>query len=77
VRKLLFEENGTDILLDLGFDIFEDPVVPTTIFITKRFLQNISFFHYSDLKDLSYSDITGCDLERIRKERILEVSISE
>ena len=57
VRRLLFEENNTDILIDLGFDIFEDPVVPTAIFLTKKSIQNTNIFSYSDLKDLSYADI--------------------
>ncbi|MDR2583965.1 MAG: N-6 DNA methylase [Fibromonadaceae bacterium] len=64
IRKILFTENMTDVIVDLGFGIFEELIVPSAIFISKR-------------SKLNQKDVSYCDLKNIERNILKERSLSQ
>lgn len=60
IRTILLENNSTLLFVDLGFGIFEKPIVPSAIFIAKKGIT------HNKKNTISYCDLKGVDKITLR-----------
>ncbi len=52
LRQILLSNNSTNVLIDLGFGIFEVPIVPSAVFLARRCRAKRNTVSYCDLKEI-------------------------
>jgi adenine-specific DNA-methyltransferase len=78
VRSILLQLNSTDFLLDLGFGIFEAPIVPSAVFQARAVLEQRTGSDkvaYADLKGISRPLLLRSSLSEIVAENLVHVSV--
>lgn len=75
LRKIIFEKLQCQKIIDLGFDIFDQPVVPSAIFIANKnnVESEIIEIYYSDLKVFTNNDLKKYGVDALWKEHYLKV----
>jgi len=57
IRKLIVADNTTEALVDLGFGVFEVPIVPSAVFVASRRPRQGQCVPYCDLKEIDRSEL--------------------
>jgi hypothetical protein len=72
--------NSTDFLLDLGFGIFEAPIVPSAVFQARAGFEQrtgLNKVAYADLKEISRPLLLRSSLSKVVEENLISVSIKD
>jgi len=77
VRKIIFKKLTNYVLVDLGFRIFDAPVVPSAIFISQNIESNKNDTDYTDLKEverkmLKISTVNALVLDNLVKIKVID-----
>jgi len=75
LRQILLSDNSTNVLLDLGFGVFEIPIVPSAVFIARRTPSRISAVSYCDLKEVERSMLLQQTISTLVEKNRLEVPV--
>lgn len=70
IRNILLVKNNTRQLLDLGFEIFDAPIVPSAIFIAMKEPPAENKVFYYDLKDVNRSELFEKSLHWLMDETV-------
>jgi hypothetical protein len=75
LRRIIFEECKCLKIIDLGFDIFDQPVVPSAIFVVSKSNaeSKSAEIYYADLKVFSNSDLKKYGVDILWKENCLKI----
>lgn len=76
-RVLIFEKSECIRLIDLGFGVFECPIVPSAIFVIKKHQIQKSDINYADLKPFNNSDLNSQGVETLWKKNHFKVKYSD
>jgi len=77
IRLIILEKLFNKILIDLGFDIFEEPVVPSAVFISQKSQKHNDLIKYSDLKGIEREILKNTDIYSLIKENLTLVSFKD
>ncbi len=78
IRTIIFKELCNIILIDLGFNIFEEPVVPSAIFISQKTNgYNDNWVNYSDLKEVERATLRDTDSYSLITENLIRIELKD
>jgi len=73
VRNIIINKLHNIIIVDLGFNIFEEPIVATAIFISQKIKSENKYVNYSDIKMIERDLIKKYVLRDIINEELVKV----
>jgi len=76
IRKIIVKEMSNKIIVDLGFEIFENPIIPVAIFISQNTPPKTPIVHYCDIKEIPKPLIKQKGISFFIKDKTIKLPLS-